>query len=78
MFERIKETLAERMLAMPWLDEETRTQAVFKLRSLRGKFQIWPGYLNDSWLSQEMAQVCYFKSFLEFTYISLKSTTMMK
>ncbi|XP_031780463.1 neprilysin-1 isoform X2 [Nasonia vitripennis] len=57
LFERIKETLAERMLVMPWLDEETRTQAVFRLRSLRGKFKIWPGYLNESLLAQEMAEV---------------------
>ncbi|KAJ8672950.1 hypothetical protein QAD02_004211, partial [Eretmocerus hayati] len=57
MFERVKETLAERMLVMPWLDEETRTQAVFRLRSLRGKFQIWPGYLNETSMAQEMTEV---------------------
>ncbi|XP_014222216.1 neprilysin-1-like isoform X1 [Trichogramma pretiosum] len=57
LFERIKETLAERMLVMPWLDEETRTQAIFRLRSLQGKFQIWHGYLNESSLAQEMNQV---------------------
>ncbi|XP_023244944.1 endothelin-converting enzyme-like 1 [Copidosoma floridanum] len=57
LFERIKETLAERMLVMPWLDEETRTQAVFRLRSLRGNFRIWPGYLNESLWAHEMAKV---------------------
>ncbi|XP_011500952.1 PREDICTED: neprilysin-21 [Ceratosolen solmsi marchali] len=57
LFERIKETLAERMLIMPWLDEQTRTQAIVKLHSLYGKFQIWPGYLNESLLVQQMIKV---------------------
>lgn len=64
LFERVKETLAERMLVMPWLDEETRTQAVFRLRSLRGKFQIWPGFLNETLLAHEMTEVSQKDSYL--------------
>ncbi|XP_015109217.1 neprilysin-2 [Diachasma alloeum] len=57
LFERIKETLAERILVMSWLDDETRAQALLKLTELRGKFHVWPGFHNDTLLAGEMAGV---------------------
>ncbi|XP_017883535.1 neprilysin-1-like isoform X2 [Ceratina calcarata] len=57
LFERVKETVAERILVKSWLDEETRTQALLKLNSLRGRFHVWPGFYNDSLLAREMAEV---------------------
>lgn len=71
LFERVKETLAERMLVMPWLDEETRTQAVFRLRSLRGKFQIWPGFFNETLLAQEMVDVSNFSVKIMFKILGM-------
>ena len=56
LFERVKETVAERILVKSWLDEETRTQAL-KLNSLRGRFHVWPGFHNESLLAREMAEV---------------------
>ena len=64
LFERVKETVAERILVKSWLDEETRTQALLKLNSLRGRFHVWPGFHNESLLAREMAEVrpssCFF------------------
>ncbi|KOX71067.1 Neprilysin [Melipona quadrifasciata] len=57
LFERVKETVAERILVKSWLDEETRTQALLKLNSLRGRFHVWPGFYNESLLAREMAEV---------------------
>lgn len=57
LFERVKETVAERILVKSWLDEETRTQALLKLNSLRGRFHVWPGFHNESLLAREMAEV---------------------
>lgn len=57
MFERVKETVAERILVKSWLDDETRTQALLKLNSLRGRFHVWPGFYNDTLWAQEMAEV---------------------
>ena len=60
----MKETVAERILVKSWLDEETRTQALLKLNSLRGRFHVWPGFYNESLLAREMAEVrvssCFF------------------
>lgn len=60
LFERVKETVAERILVKSWLDEETRTQALLKLNSLRGRFHVWPGFYNESLLAREMAEVSAF------------------
>lgn len=64
LFYRVKETVAERILVKSWLDEETRTQALLKLNSLRGRFHVWPGFYNESLLAREMAEVrppsCFF------------------
>ncbi|XP_053985683.1 neprilysin-1-like isoform X2 [Hylaeus volcanicus] len=57
LFERVKETVAERILVKSWLDEETRTQALLKLNSLRGRFHVWPGFFNATLLAREMAEV---------------------
>ncbi|XP_046614383.1 neprilysin-3-like isoform X1 [Neodiprion virginianus] len=57
LFDRIKSTLAERMLVMSWLDEETRTQALLKLRALEGKFHVWPGFQNNTRIAMEMTEV---------------------
>ncbi|KAG7200209.1 hypothetical protein KM043_000641 [Ampulex compressa] len=57
LFERVKETVAERILVKSWLDEETRTQALLKLNSLRGRFHVWPGFHNETLLNREMAEV---------------------
>ncbi|XP_023288440.1 neprilysin-1 [Orussus abietinus] len=57
LFERVKETLAERLLVMSWLDDGTRTQALLKLKALRGTFHVWPSYYNDSLLNSEMMEV---------------------
>ncbi|XP_043274148.1 neprilysin isoform X3 [Venturia canescens] len=57
LFERVKETLAERMLVMSWLDDDTRAQALLKLDALRGKFHVWPGFHNESLLAREMTEV---------------------
>ncbi|XP_012267050.2 neprilysin-1 isoform X2 [Athalia rosae] len=57
LFDRIKSTLAERMLVMSWLDEETRTQALLKLRALEGKFHVWPGFHNNTRIAVEMTEV---------------------
>lgn len=57
LFERVKETVAERILVKSWLDEETRTQALLKLNSLRGRFHVWPGFYNETLLAREMAEV---------------------
>ncbi|XP_015187858.1 PREDICTED: neprilysin-like isoform X2 [Polistes dominula] len=57
LFERVKETVAERILVKPWLDEETRTQALLKLRTLQGRFHVWPGFHNDTLLARDMADV---------------------
>ncbi|XP_076666127.1 neprilysin-1 isoform X2 [Andrena cerasifolii] len=57
LFERVKETVAERILVKSWLDEETRTQALLKLNSLRGRFHVWPGFYNESLLAREMTEV---------------------
>ncbi|XP_015589308.1 neprilysin-1 [Cephus cinctus] len=57
LFERIKETLAERILVKTWLDEETRMQALLKLSALTGKFHVWPGFHNESFVAREMAEV---------------------
>lgn len=75
LFERVKETVAERILVKSWLDEETRTQALLKLNSLRGRFHVWPGFHNESLLAREMAEVSGF--FLTFqtridTFVTFK------
>ncbi|XP_033217497.1 neprilysin-21-like [Belonocnema kinseyi] len=57
LFERVKETLATRMLVMSWLDDETRTEALLKLRTLRGKFHVWSGFYNETLLARRMAEV---------------------
>ncbi|XP_018056430.1 PREDICTED: neprilysin-1-like [Atta colombica] len=57
LFERVKETIAERILVKSWLDDETRTQALQKLNSLRGRFHVSPDFYNDSLLTREMAEV---------------------
>lgn len=57
MFEKVKETVAERILVKSWLDEETRTQALLKLRTLQGRFHVWPGFNNDTLLAHDMAEV---------------------
>ncbi|XP_043676483.1 neprilysin-like [Vespula pensylvanica] len=57
LFERVKETVAERILVKSWLDEETRTQALLKLRTLQGRFHVWPGFNNDTLLARDMAEV---------------------
>ncbi|XP_047359267.1 neprilysin isoform X2 [Vespa velutina] len=57
LFERVKETVAERILVKSWLDEETRTQALLKLRTLQGRFHVWPGFNNDTLLAHDMAEV---------------------
>ncbi|KZC06197.1 Phosphate-regulating neutral endopeptidase, partial [Dufourea novaeangliae] len=57
LFERVKETVAERILVKSWLDEETRTQALLKLNSLRGRFHVWPGFYNETLLAREMTEV---------------------
>ncbi|XP_051159480.1 neprilysin-1-like [Leptopilina boulardi] len=57
LFERLKETLATRMLVMSWLDDDTRTQALLKLRTLRGKFHVWSGFFNDTLLARKMSEV---------------------
>ncbi|KAI4501551.1 hypothetical protein M0802_003428 [Mischocyttarus mexicanus] len=57
LFERVKETVAERILVKSWLDEETRTQALLKLRTLQGRFHVWPGFHNDTLLARDMAEV---------------------
>lgn len=57
LFERVKETIAERILVKSWLDDETRTQALQKLNSLRGRFHVSPDFYNDTLLTREMAEV---------------------
>ncbi|KAG8036773.1 hypothetical protein G9C98_004095, partial [Cotesia typhae] len=57
LFERVKETLAERILVKSWLDDDTRAQSLLKLTELRGKFHVWPGFHNKSLLAHEMAKV---------------------
>lgn len=57
LFERVKETIAERILVKSWLDDETRTQALQKLNSLRGEFHMSPDFFNDTLLAHEMAEV---------------------
>ncbi|KAG5319125.1 NEP protein, partial [Acromyrmex heyeri] len=57
LFERVKETIAERILVKSWLDDETRTQALQKLNSLQGRFHVSPDFYNDSLLTREMAEV---------------------
>ncbi|KAG5321089.1 NEP protein, partial [Pseudoatta argentina] len=57
LFERVKETIAERILVKSWLDDETRTQALQKLNSLQGRFHVSPDFYNDSLLAREMAEV---------------------
>lgn len=56
LFDRVKETVAERILVKSWLDDETRTQALLKLNSLRGRFHVWPGFHNETLLAREMAE----------------------
>ncbi|XP_070166397.1 neprilysin-1 isoform X3 [Polyergus mexicanus] len=57
LFERVKETIAERILVKSWFDDDTRTQALLKLNSLRGRFQVSPAFYNDTLLNREMAEV---------------------
>ncbi|XP_018342778.1 PREDICTED: neprilysin-1-like [Trachymyrmex septentrionalis] len=57
LFERVKETIAERILVKSWLDDETRTRALQKLNFLRGRFHVSPDFYNDSLLTREMAEV---------------------
>ncbi|XP_012226290.1 neprilysin-1 [Linepithema humile] len=57
LFERVKETLAERILIKSWLDDETRTQALLKLNSLQGQFQVSPAFYNDTLLAYEMVEI---------------------
>ncbi|XP_018397031.1 PREDICTED: neprilysin-like [Cyphomyrmex costatus] len=57
LFERVKETIAERILVKSWLDDETRTQALQKLNSLRGRFHVSSDFYNDTLLTREMAEV---------------------
>ncbi|XP_011137459.1 neprilysin-1 [Harpegnathos saltator] len=57
LFERVKETIAERILIKSWLDDETRTQALLKLNSLRGRFHVSPAFYDDALLAREMAEV---------------------
>ncbi|KAK0089205.1 hypothetical protein PV325_008517 [Microctonus aethiopoides] len=57
LFERIKETLAERILVMSWLDDETRAKVILKLTELQGKFDVWHGFYDNGLLAREMAEV---------------------
>ncbi|XP_011867543.1 PREDICTED: neprilysin-1 [Vollenhovia emeryi] len=57
LFERVKETIAERILVKSWLDDETRTQALQKLNSLQGRFHVSPDFYNDTLLARDMAEV---------------------
>lgn len=57
LFQRVKETIAERILVKPWLDDETRTQALLKLNALRGRFHVSAAYYNDTLLARELAEV---------------------
>lgn len=57
LFERVKETIAERILVKSWLDDDTRTQALLKLNSLRGRFHVSRVFYNDTLLAREMAEV---------------------
>ncbi|TGZ54303.1 Endothelin-converting enzyme 1 [Temnothorax longispinosus] len=57
LFKRVKETIAERILVKSWLDDETRTQALQKLNSLRGRFHVSPDFYNGTLLAHEMAEV---------------------
>ncbi|XP_050464236.1 neprilysin-1-like [Cataglyphis hispanica] len=57
LFERVKETIAERILVKSWFDDDTRTRALLKLNSLRGRFQVSPDFYNDTLLNHEMAKV---------------------
>ncbi|XP_011636388.1 neprilysin-1-like [Pogonomyrmex barbatus] len=57
LFERVKETIAERILVKSWLDDETRTQALQKLNSLLGQFHVSPDFYNDTLLAREMAEI---------------------
>jgi len=57
LFERVKETIAERILVKSWLDDETRAQALLKLNSLQGRFQVSSAFYNDTLLNRVMAEV---------------------
>ncbi|GAB1862340.1 Endothelin-converting enzyme 1 [Camponotus japonicus] len=57
LFERVKETIAERILVKSWLDDETRAQALLKLNSLQGRFQVSSAFYNDTLLNRAMAEV---------------------
>ncbi|XP_034940885.1 neprilysin-2 [Chelonus insularis] len=57
LFERIKETLAERILIKSWLDDHTRAQVLLKLAHLRGKFTVWSGFFNKTLLQKEAAEI---------------------
>lgn len=69
LFERLKETLATRMLVMSWLDDDTRTQALLKLRTLRGKFQVWSGFFNNTLLAKQMSEVIFFSNTTKIFYL---------
>ncbi|KAL0115549.1 hypothetical protein PUN28_010815 [Cardiocondyla obscurior] len=57
LFERVKETIAERVLVKSWLDDETRSQALQKLNSLKGQFHVSSDFYNDTLLAREMDEV---------------------
>jgi predicted metalloendopeptidase len=57
LFQRVKETIAERVLVKSWLDDETRTQALLKLNALRGRFHVSTAFYNDTLLARELAEV---------------------
>ncbi|EZA60236.1 Endothelin-converting enzyme [Ooceraea biroi] len=57
LFQRVKETIAERILVKSWLDDETRTQALLKLNALRGRFHVSAAFYNDTLLERELAEV---------------------
>lgn len=74
LFERVKETIAERILVKSWLDDETRAQALLKLNSLRGRFQVSPAFYNDTLLNREMAEV---RDFFKDPVMQLKEKSLV-
>jgi predicted metalloendopeptidase len=56
LFEKLKYGLLGRIEDSQWLDDESKSAALVKLRELRGHFFTWPHFWNESYVHLMMDQ----------------------